>query len=175
MKLQLGLLLAGLTLNQLAFAGDAGVSGNGCAIAKDGAEINITNALTGAQIHNITHGNLVAGTIIPRTATFAYDLTDEIDTNCAFGLLELSLAERNHVTKGAITLQNIEIKDDKGRILTSDLSTNNKVTLGNTRAGSITITTNYIITTPSGSLLAQNFSYEDSFDLLLTTKKTTTP
>ncbi|WMP19237.1 hypothetical protein [Thiothrix lacustris] len=168
-KLMTGVLLVGLMSSTQLYAA-SGAKGDGCALAKEGSSVNVT-ALLNKDVVNQYHGNLVAGDTITRTVNFAYDLDSQIDANCAYGLLELSLENRKDGASGPIELSHIYIKNDNGETLADGLDKNQTAPLGKNSKGKVTLDLEYKVKEPDK--LAETFSYENSFDLILTAKKGT--
>ncbi|MBK8453418.1 MAG: hypothetical protein WAQ53_07555 [Thiofilum sp.] len=161
------LLLASLFSMNSAFAA-SGASGNGCALAKDGQTITVTASLDQGVV-NEYHGNLVAGDAITRKITFKYDFSSQIDASCAYGLMEIGLANRIDTSIGPIKFKSLSVTNYNGQVLTKDLSSTGFVALGNSSSGTLTLGLEYLVVEPQK--LAEAFSYVHSFDLQLRSKK----
>ena len=169
-NLVLGLFLLGVTATPMAFAGSNGASGNGCAITQSGQTVTVTTALDSQGIVNELHGNVEAGTLITRNLTFNYNLSDVVDANCAYGLIDLGIANIVDTHNGPIQLNSISYTDGNS---STDLSNGSTVTLqqaGGKQTGTITMALEYEVKTPTK--LAEAFDYTNSFDLVLKAGKT---
>lgn len=170
-NLTLSSCLLSIAATPIVFAGNNGVSGNGCAIAHQGQTITVNTTLNGQEVVDQTHGIVEAGTKISRFMSFTYNLHDVADVNCASGLIDFGIANIVNKHDGPIRLNNIFYQDLHSK---QDL-TNGATVKFQQQTGVVEITLNLEYEVIQPTKLVEAFSYSNSFDLVLKVGNDTPP